>query len=332
MNESHFLKVCETYQLGALIARPELIHQGLLNIIWKIKTAKGYFAVKEIKPQQILKQHDYINAEHIASMMTQNHIPTITAVTLNHSPLQIIDNIKLLVFNWITGKTLSLKPATSQQANIMGKLFANMHLHSIKQPELTVSANHYLGREKWQVLIKMAIEKRIPNADQLNIEKLLAWENLYQQSRSKLLHNEIISHRDLNPKNVIWINSTSPIIIDWEWAGLVNPTMEIISAAYEWSGLLVNQFDQQIFITFLQSYFQAGAKMKDDPQDALHNSLGKWLEWLAFNIGLACQDLSQQDIIYAVREVEKTFHLLENLIHKINELADIVHDVYRQYY
>lgn len=333
MNENLFLKICEIYQLGELITSPELIHMGLLNIIWKITTQKGKFAIKEIKSQQILKSQDYIHTEQIASLMKQNNIPAITALTAGNGTLQIIDNIKLLVFNWIEGKTLSLKPVTATHAKMMGNVFAKIHLLNVKLPERVESANHYLGSEKWHALIKMAITKRAPFADQLNlnIEKLLMWESLYQKSYLKLLRNEIISHRDLNPKNAIWINETTPFIIDWEWAGLVNPTMEIISAAYEWSGMLINQFDQQIFSTFLQGYYQGGTKMNDAPQDALHNSLGKWLAWLALNIELACQDLPAQDIIYATREVEKTLYLLENLMSQCTIMTDIACSIHEQY-
>ncbi len=334
MKETLFLNICEIFQLGPLMGEPELIHYGLLNTIWKIKTGNGCFAIKEIKPQQIRNVQDYIFSEQVTSLMSKNNIPAITALNHNNCPLQIIDDTKLLVFNWIEGQTLTLAPATSQQANIMGKLFAKMHLLNLQLPDSNVSTRHEIGLTKWQELLLLAAEKKLNLSDHLRftIEKLLHWENLYQTSHLKLQQHEIISHRDLNPKNVIWINDTAPCIIDWEWAGLVNPTMELISAAYEWSGLLINEFDANTFIAFISAYYQAGAKMINDPLDALHNSLGKWLEWLAFNIELACRNLPQHDFNNAVREAERTFYFLENLMNKINKIADIAQNVHNQYY
>lgn len=37
----------------------------------------------------------------------------------------------------------------------------------------------------------------------------------------------IISYRDIIPNNVIWKTMTEPIIIDWELAGLMHPTIKL---------------------------------------------------------------------------------------------------------
>ena len=44
----------------------------------------------------------------------------------------------------------------------------------------------------------------------------------------------VISHRDLDPKNVMW-NYNKPVLIDWESAGYINPMQDLIETAIYWS-------------------------------------------------------------------------------------------------
>lgn len=333
IKHKQFLNICQLYQLGKLIAIPELVHSGLLNTLWKIKTNKGYFAIKEINVHKSLSQEDYLISEKIAREMAQQGIPAISALIIHGSPLHIIDGSTALVFNWIAGETSSLQPAAIEQAKVMGNIFAKMHLLNLQMPELTDSANHYIGQENWLRLAKIAGEKKLPFAGKLHstINKLGEWEALYQKSKLKLSKHELASHRDLNPKNVIWLNPATPKIIDWEWAGLVNPDMEVISAALEWSGLIIGQFEEATYKAFLHSYYQAGAKISADPSDALHNSLGKWLDWLAFNIERVCQDMKPADNHLGILEIEKTINFLELMMSHLSEFVGITKEIQRIY-
>ena len=44
----------------------------------------------------------------------------------------------------------------------------------------------------------------------------------------------VISHRDLDPKNVMW-NGSEPLVIDWEAAGYVNPYQEFLEVLNYWA-------------------------------------------------------------------------------------------------
>ena len=333
MKQQQFLKICELYQLGNLIGSPELVHRGLLNIIWKIKTYKGFFAIKEISPHQGRSKNDYLISEKIARIMADHDIPAISALLIQDKPLHVIDESTILIFDWIPGKTLSLAPATPLQAKIIGNLFAKMHSLNLQLPELTESANHYIGQKKWHQLSSIASENKLPFAEKLeaSVNSLTTWEALYQASKLKLGYCELASHRDLNPHNIIWLNDITPKIIDWEWSGLVNPNMEVLSAALEWSGLLINQFDELTYKAFLQGYYEAGAKINVDPLDALHNSLGKWLDWLSFNIEKVCQGQDYANKNLALKEIEKTFNLLEFMTSRFNEFTSVAQDIHQKY-
>lgn len=53
------------------------------------------------------------------------------------------------------------------------------------------------------------------------------------ENAAKLKSNQIISHRDLDPKNIMWKNDV-PYIIDWEAAGYINPYEELIQVLNYW--------------------------------------------------------------------------------------------------
>lgn len=334
MKHQQFLKICELYQLGNLLDSPEQVHHGLLNTIWKIKTDQGLFAIKKINSHKGRSKNDYRISEKIGRTMANHNIPANSALLIQNEPLQIIDEFTVLVFNWIPGKTLSPDPTTSLQAKIIGNLFAKMHLLNLQLPELTESANHSIGKEKWQKLSQLVANRKLPFSEKLqdSINNLIAWETLYQASKLILSQHELASHRDLNPHNVIWINDTTPKIIDWEWAGLINPNMEVISTALEWSGLLQNKFNESAYVAFLQSYYEAGANITVDPLLALHNSLGKWLDWLAFNIERACDDHNHSILDLINTDIIKTFNLLSFMTDQMSEFASITQEIHKKYY
>lgn len=51
---------------------------------------------------------------------------------------------------------------------------------------------------------------------------------------SHLCNKQIISHRNLDSKNVLWKEGI-PYIIDWESTEYINPAIELIDVATNWS-------------------------------------------------------------------------------------------------
>ncbi|WP_448916631.1 phosphotransferase [Eubacterium ramulus] len=68
---------------------------------------------------------------------------------------------------------------------------------------------------------------------QENILQLEQWDCDVVENAAKLKCNQVISHRDLDPKNIMWKNDV-PYIIDWEVAGYINPYEELIQVLNYW--------------------------------------------------------------------------------------------------
>lgn len=90
-----------------------------------------------------------------------------------------------------------------------------------------------------------------------------------------------------------------PHIIDWEYAGLVNPTQEIIGAELEWSGLIARDLDLECFKAFMNAYKQAGGAITINPVKAFYTFFANnMLSWTEINItralGLRSQSTKEQ--------------------------------------
>ncbi len=140
------------------------------------------------------------------------------------------------------------------------------------------------------------------------------WESLIHSSASLLTNHYVISHRDLDPKNVLWDEQKVPIIIDWEAAGPIHPTLELIDVALYWSGSESGDLSKKAFSNLINSYLEHGGEIYADWQGVLnYGFLGK-LEWLAYNIrrslGLESSDDAEREL--GTREVIRTINALQN--------------------
>lgn len=116
----------------------------------------------------------------------------------------------------------------------------------------------------------------------LPIAKIIA-ENC-QRFESTYQTHLIISHRDCDPKNVLW-HANDFYIIDWEAAGWINQTLDTLSIAIYWSLKSDYKIDLDRFKCFLSAYLQQGGSIHADEIDAcFYGFLGIWLGWLDFNL------------------------------------------------
>lgn len=65
-------------------------------------------------------------------------------------------------------------------------------------------------------------------------QKILELQVRYNRSLPVLNSESVLSHGDIDQKNVLWNQDNSPTVIDWEAAGYVNPMVELFTAALYW--------------------------------------------------------------------------------------------------
>jgi thiamine kinase-like enzyme len=137
----------------------------------------------------------------------------------------------------------------------------------------------------------------------------------YEAAGPALLQHLVVSHTDLDQKNVLWRDAQTPCLIDWESAGLINPTMELASVALYWAGITAGQPDERVVAATIEGYVRAGGVIVASGLEAIHGFMGTWLGWLLFNmrrsLGECTHDPDECEL--GVREATNALNVLRLL-------------------
>jgi thiamine kinase-like enzyme len=282
--------LCHLLGLGQLKQGPIRVAGGLLHTMWHLETTQGTFALKELSPNidltnQIIVQN-YNLTEHIAWQFKEQGIPAIPAIGIEGHYLTLYNNTGYLLYPWVDARSLDADKISEPHALKIAALLARMHNLNLRVPELSAPILENHSNEKMRVLIKQALASNCPYAEQLQQyeNELLACNRDYQQVIPLLKKQAVVSHGDLDQKNVLWNADLQPLLIDWESARLINPTYEIVNASLDWSGITF-YFNHTLFESMLAAYQQAGGKIDHTLlMAALNGVLGNWINWLVYNI------------------------------------------------
>lgn len=322
MKQSQAEQLCTAYGLGTLVAGPQAVSGGLLHHMWRLTTTEGVFAVKQLNPAIMRKPgiHEaYRLSEQIAQDMAARGIPALAALEHGRDQLYIADDT-CIVYPWVDGHTISAGPATPEQAYCLGTILAHIHALDLQYPTLPPLAWKHFHDEDWDILTFQAADMNLPWANPVRaaLPMLMKYSHCYEDVGKTLGQHLVVSHCDLDQKNVLWQQAPTPtpILIDWEAAGLINPTMELAGLALNWSGQPVGEADTDSFAAVMQGYVQADGKVQACGIDAIHGHIGTWLGWLLFNmrrsLGEAVTDEEERQL--GVRETMGTLHILRSIV------------------
>ena len=213
-----FDKLCETFYLGEIISEPKQISGGHLHKMFAVETVSGKYAVKALNPQVMLRSAampDIINGEQTAQIAAKT-IPAAYAKKFSGDYIIEIDGQFYLVFDWIDGSPIYSERINVYHCKTMGKILAELHQIDFSSLDLK---DDYSSEEKivdWDYYLEQG--KKISavwlGVFNDNIENLYKWNKLLFDSTKRLAGSKtVISHGDLEPKNVIWQND-NPIIIE----------------------------------------------------------------------------------------------------------------------
>lgn len=295
----------------------------MLHRIWRLHTTQGVYAIKQLNPVIMRKagiRNVYRLTERIAEVMASRGVPAVVALKGEGDGgfVQEIGDVTCIVYPWIEGETLSMQAVEPERTRLIGTNLA--HMHSVPRqefPELEPPDVEFFPEDEWDMLTFQASDRDIPWTQQVRntLPLLVEWSKLATEASKILRQTSVISHRDLDQKNVIWRNATSPVMIDWEAAGLTNPTLDVVSAALYWSGQNVQPPREESFHVLLEGYITAGGSIHNPGIVALHGVLGNWLAWLLFNMHRSLGESvnSEEERQLGVRETTRTLSTLRAL-------------------
>lgn len=322
-NPNHFSNICTHFNLGSPIQELTRIYGGLLHIMWRLDTAKGSYAIKQLskdidlKNEQVTKNYEL--TERIASRFAALGIAAISAITQAGRHLFIIDEIGFLAYPWVDAKALDQNAVSENHALKIAEILAKIHCLDLDEPEITETEFPIHANEKIIRLIeKCPVEELLKNQ-----KNLLAANEAYQNAIPTLKTHIVVSHGDLDQKNVLWDKNDNPILIDWESARKLNPVYEIVNAALDWSGIS-SKFDKNQFRKMISAYIKAGGIIDErGVEAAFYGVLGNWINWMVYNLERSTSiDLEQRNI--GIEQVTQTLAIIMSLQKLIPELIKLL--------
>lgn len=319
MKNKQLLELCKAFGLGTSTAAPSRVYGGLLHHMWKVQTDTGRYAVKQLSSHINWRDegihNNYELTEKIAERFAKQGIPAIVALQAQGKHLLEIEDRYFLVYPWVDAKSLDSTVISESHALKIVQVLAKIHQINLAVPRLETPHSGPYTTEQLLTTLNKAEEFHCPFAADLRTyqQELIAMKDAYVRSIEPLQQHTVITHGDLDQKNVLWDEHNQPILIDWEAATFVNPIYDLINTALNWSGIITEQFDQALFIKMIETYRQAGGVL--DPSllsTALDGAYG-WIQWMVYNIERACVLGESEQKTTGIEQVNQTLATLLRL-------------------
>jgi len=319
LTEHQTASICHSLALGSPIAPLTRVTGGLLHSMFCLQTDIGRFAVKVLDRQimEIPNIHaSFRLSEIIATEVAAAGIPAVSAMSGKEGIVSDIGPNTVLVYPWIDGTVLPIASAGPTVAHQIGVILGRIHILNLDISRFGASERTVTDPIEWRGASDDGLAKEAPWADEIAdlLPRIVDWENAGLQAYRSLGERRVVSHGDLDQKNVIWSETDTPWLIDWESAGPVVPAVEVIAAALDWSGQTADEPDCETFMALLAGYRSITDLAAQNCRMALHVRLADWLGWLKANMTRSTDDdRSTEEQELGTREVIKTAATLRNL-------------------
>lgn len=306
---------------------------GLSHKLYKVVTDKGIYAIKQLNSGVMKTKEAYSNfifSETVTEIVKENGITAIGAIKLNNNDIiKKLNNKYYMAFNWLEGKTLKPEEITEMHCEIIGEVLAKIHNIDFSKIEDNKRKKGSIDEFDWNEYLKLAEKENKCYVDILdkNINLLYELNKKVIEEIEYANNNLIISHRDLDRKNVIW-QEYKPFIIDWEASGYINPTIELIQVAWYFSGGDVERIDYRKFEILISTYKKYAKKEIDrEPQKLIYVGICDGLEWLNYNLKRSLcieNNIEEDEIKLAESEIIQSILEIKYYVSQINNIIDII--------
>jgi Ser/Thr protein kinase RdoA (MazF antagonist) len=323
-------KLFSKYNLGELNSEPKQITGGLLHKMYGVNTKENNYALKELNPS-IMKRtgvaEKLINSERVAKALKEI-VPAVTAIQFDDNPLLTLDGKYYMVFQWLDGMSIFPPNITLENCRMIGKLLGKIHTSHIiipnMQKELSVPELY-----EWNSYLLLGQESSAPWTEELSliIDDLKRWNETSKEAYISLSEHMVLSHRDLDPKNVMW-NDGNPYIIDWESAGYINPYQELLEVLNYWANNGMGEIDKDKFMELYHAYIEIAGSFQVNFDKVLSSGFLGMLGWLNYSfkrsLGIEASSVEEKNLgteqvfvtIKALRQYSKQIQLVKYWIKK----------------
>ena len=326
-NPQHLERLCTVLGIGPPGRALAGVTGGYHHRMWRREAQRGVFAVKQLSVDADVNDSDtvahYNVTETIAETFASHGIPAIFALGGEGNYLQVIDSEGYLIYPWRAGSALDIFQVSTEHALEVARVIARMHRAEITVPGVKQLQFDTHSEDNIIQLVELSgsLNRKVASLLRAELPNLL---NIVEHQRSatrKLERHLVISHGDLDQKNILWDREGNPALIDWESARKLNPTYEIVLEALNWSGIGA-RFDSRLFWSIISAYKEAGGSIERDSVEAsFHCVLGDWVNWLMYNVGRSFDTEDREQRTIGAQQIDLALSTLRSLR---NELPDLL--------
>ena len=255
-------QISRLYGLGEMRAEPLVVTGGLLHRMYRLETERGVYAVKLLDPEIMRRPEALGNmqrGEQVNAAFGMRNAAFDVCVSLG-GVLRAGERY-CVVYPWVEGRSVFPPQITAAHCRVMGHVLGCIHQANI----------HLDGMERCTQA--RALFDWSPCGD----EMLSGWDAAAVEAQARLMDVQVISHRDLDPKNVMW-RSMRPCVIDWEAAGYVNPWQELVELLNYWAD------DEEKARAMITAYGEHIPLREADWDAAIAAGMDGMLGWLHYQL------------------------------------------------
>ncbi len=328
-------KLVQRLGFGELQKEPAEVKGGLLHKMYRVTTSKGEYAVKVLN-SEIMKRptavRNTVNSEKIAAAFAVI-LPVVAAMEVQGKQIHELDGSYYMVFPWVEGRSVFPGEINEKHCGAMGDILRRMHGANISlagiEPEVEEAEVF-----PWDTYLQAATERGMQNMQddqgfnwlpqyEKAVSDIKTWNQAACEAQETLAQTQVLSHRDLDPKNVMW-NGAEPLVIDWEAAGYINPYQEFLEVLNYWAddgegGLVRSYFDA------LAKAYRNHMSLTEVPWDAVFaGSFSGMLGWLDYNVkrALGIEASGEEEIRMGEEQVVGTIDALYAYCDKVKQMQE----------
>lgn len=287
--------------IGTLQCPPIPVAGGLIHSMYHVVTPRGEYAIKQLNPD-IMKRpealQNMINSEIVADKL-KDTVPLIGAKAFNGERIIRFEGSYYMIFDWLDGASVFVPDITAHHCAEIGRILGKIHAADITVESIEKNTTKHSTYD-WNRLLETA-EKQ--NAEcyiilKDNLSDILRWDERTVKAWDDISGKQVISHRDLDPKNVMW-KDNMPYIIDWEAAGYVNPYQELVEVLNYWITEENGNYSKDKFNALMQNYAENMEVNNVNWESVIDGSLDGMLGWMVYNVkralGVEGSELKDQE-------------------------------------
>ncbi len=274
--------VCDHFELGRIIKTGELVG-GRSHEVKRVTTERGDYVLKKLVCDQSASQclDLFRNTAAIACAVQKNRLPAIAPLTINDDVLCLSHHCVYMAYPYIDTTLINRTKLDGKQCNLIARFVAQLHTMQITVPADPVWGFHYKS-DIWKHAYAYFSSKHIFSITSL-LERLDQTVRScfvkYHDLRSTITADVIVSHRDIDPYNILWPTDNTYAVIDWDLAGQIDAAVELMYVAIGFARIDAQQFNFKKFTQMLATYSSIREIKTSDPRPLLYTVLANWLSW-----------------------------------------------------